>query len=168
VALHGRRGVGPRRGAVHVRIESTALDGMCSPLARDDRSEDDAFSAERNAVDDSRLCPRGQRTVRLHSRTPLCTARLTAEGCQPAEGNACVKWGESWSHIFRISCGVRQGSVLSPVFFSVYIDDIGQLYRITSLAPLLYYNMPMTFCYWHRRSQLYRNYYGYVSRKWTQ
>jgi len=43
-----------------------------------------------------------------------------------SEFYAYVKWSESWSHI-RISSGVRQSSVLSPLLFSVYIDDIGQL-----------------------------------------
>ena len=40
------------------------------------------------AVEDSRLGPRAQRIVRLHSQTPLCTTRLTAEGCKSAGGNA--------------------------------------------------------------------------------
>ena len=34
------------------------------------------------------IAPCAQRTGRLHSQTPLCTARLTAEGCQSAGGNA--------------------------------------------------------------------------------
>ena len=40
---------------------------------------------------------------------------------------ACVKWGNSWSELFKISFGVRQGSVLSPVLFAVYIDDVCKL-----------------------------------------
>jgi len=40
----------------------------------------------KNAIEDIRLCPRVQRIVRLHSRTLLCTATLTAEGCQSAQG----------------------------------------------------------------------------------
>jgi len=34
------------------------------------------------------FAPRTQRTVRLRSQTPLCTARITTEGCQSAGGNA--------------------------------------------------------------------------------
>jgi hypothetical protein len=36
----------------------------------------------------------------------------------------CVRWGSSYSNFFRLACGVRQGGVLSPHLFSVYIDDI--------------------------------------------
>jgi len=33
--------------------------------------------------------------------------------------SACVKWVDSWSRVFMISSGVRQGSVLSPSLFAV-------------------------------------------------
>ena len=36
---------------------------------------------------------------------------------------ACVKWGNSWSQTFKISSGVRQGTVLSPFLFAVYVDE---------------------------------------------
>ena len=39
--------------------------------------------------------------------------------------STCVKWADSWSRVFTISSGVRQGSVLSPFLFAVYEDDIG-------------------------------------------
>lgn len=36
----------------------------------------------------------------------------------------CVRWGDSVSNFIKLKCGVRQGGVLSPHFFAVYIDDI--------------------------------------------
>jgi len=36
----------------------------------------------------------------------------------------CVKWYSVYSRFIKIKCGVRQGSVLSPSLFAVYLDDI--------------------------------------------
>jgi len=57
---------------------------------------------------------------------------------------ACVKWDNLWSDMFTINFGVRHGSVLSPVLFAIYIDDVSKcskyviLYAddILLLAPL--------------------------------
>ena len=35
-----------------------------------------------------------------------------------------VKWNNSMSEFFKIDCGVRQGSVLSPYLFAIYLNDI--------------------------------------------
>jgi len=35
---------------------------------------------------------------------------------------ACVRWGGAFSFWFPISAGVRQGGVLSPVLFALYMD----------------------------------------------
>jgi hypothetical protein len=35
-----------------------------------------------------------------------------------------VKWIGSFSYSFRITCGIRQGGVLSPYLFAIYIDDL--------------------------------------------
>ena len=39
------------------------------------------------------------------------------------EQYAWVKWGGSISSIFSIVNGTRQGSILSPTLFAVYVDD---------------------------------------------
>ena len=38
----------------------------------------------------------------------------------------CIKWGQSTSSFFTVSNGVRQGGILSPRLFSVYVDDLSK------------------------------------------
>ena len=45
------------------------------------------------------------------------------------EQTAWVKWGSARSSQFGIKNGTRQGSVLSPCFFAVYMDDLLQSLR---------------------------------------
>ena len=39
----------------------------------------------------------------------------------------CIKWNSVFSEFFQLTCGVRQGGVLSPYLFAVYINDIVSL-----------------------------------------
>ena len=38
----------------------------------------------------------------------------------------CVKWGDQYSDWFFITAGVRQGGILSPDFYSIYVDCLIQ------------------------------------------
>jgi hypothetical protein len=62
-------------------------------------------------------------------------------------GETCIKWGSYYSNFFRLSCGIKQGGVLSPHLFAVYIDSIsskvqqcgtGCFVKSTSVSMLLY------------------------------
>ena len=37
-----------------------------------------------------------------------------------------IKWGQSKSNFFTVSNGVRQGGILSPRLFAVYVDDLSK------------------------------------------
>ena len=38
----------------------------------------------------------------------------------------CVRWGETISDYFKVTNGVRQGSILSSYFFNIYMDDLSK------------------------------------------
>ena len=44
---------------------------------------------------------------------------------------ACVRWGSAVSDSFVVINGVRQGGILSPLLFIVYMDDLSSSLSIT-------------------------------------
>ena len=54
---------------------------------------------------------------------------------------ACVKWDNTWSYMFTIKFGVRQGSVLSPVLFAIHVYDVAKCFKYDChLLIILYAN----------------------------
>ena len=47
---------------------------------------------------------------------------------------SCVKWGSVMSHFYELKAGVRQGGVLSPIVFGIYIDVLVQLVKKANIG----------------------------------
>ena len=58
----------------------------------------------------------------LDRKTPIVIVRIIL--LWDSKQTVCIKWGRFISVFFSISNGVRQGGILSPKLFSVYINDL--------------------------------------------
>ena len=58
----------------------------------------------------------------LDRKTPVLLVRILLFWY--TKQTMCVKWGNCMSDYFYVSNGVRQGRILSPKLYSVYVDDL--------------------------------------------
>ena len=58
----------------------------------------------------------------IKKKVPIVIVRVIAFWYQSQP--MCIKWGKANSDYFNVSNGVRQGGVLSPKLFAIYIDDL--------------------------------------------
>jgi len=54
--------------------------------------------------------------------------------------HACVKWDNLWSYMFTINFGVRQRSVLSPVLYAIFIDDVCTCSKFYRYSYVIFYD----------------------------
>jgi len=58
----------------------------------------------------------------IQRKAPMSFVRLLKHWYK--EQKMQIKWGKQFSEAFHVSNGVRQGGVLSPYLFAVYLDDL--------------------------------------------
>ena len=60
--------------------------------------------------------------IKKNVHVPMVIVIVIAFWCQTQP--MCIKWGKANSDYFNVLNGVRQGVVLSPKLFAIYIDDL--------------------------------------------
>jgi len=50
----------------------------------------------------------------------------------------CIRWNSRVSHCFSLAAGLRQGGVLSPLLFAIFIDTVVERVRTLNADCMLY------------------------------
>jgi len=58
----------------------------------------------------------------------------------------CVRWRSCYSHFFSLLACVRQGGVLSPLLFAIFIDSLVDKVRLTGVGCYMSYLCVSIFC----------------------
>jgi len=45
-----------------------------------------------------------------------------------------VRWAGCYSHCISVRCGIRQGGILLPLLFNIYIDSVIHTLRVSDLG----------------------------------
>ena len=48
----------------------------------------------------------------------------------------CVRWGNSTSPDFLVGNGVKQGGIISPILFNIYMDDLSMHLNSSGIGAL--------------------------------
>ena len=46
----------------------------------------------------------------------------------------CIRWGNAISQSFTVSNGVKQGGIISPILFNVYMDGVSVLLNSSNIG----------------------------------
>merc|ERR1719187_2271077 len=68
----------------------------------------------------------------MDRNVPLCFLMIIIYGYLNLKAN--VKWGNAVSNYFDVPTGTKQGGILSPDFFGIYINDLVGLLKASGVG----------------------------------
>ena len=78
----------------------------------------------------------------IKKKVPMVIVRVIAFWYQSQP--MCIKWGKANSDYFNVSNGVRQGGVLSPKLFAIYIEHLSNELALCKSG--CYFSMSYPYC----------------------